>query len=246
MKYIICIQDSPVKKESQSKRKMERVSMSSLKDKAYEIIKKRIMDATYPAQTFIDEKALAQELNTSRTPVREALIALSQEGFLQILPKRGIMVLSFTYQDALDIFQVRMLLEPWLIRTYGPQLTKEELEHERELVIKEIVEETPPKRSRPGISMRHHPHLLLMEKCTNRNINSMLEYSEQQIERIPDARRLAAFHEELSSEEYQKKVLEDHLRLVDLMLAGDFEGAAKDMEWHVQHAQDEYMAFWFG
>lgn len=187
MKYIICIQDSPVKKEPQSKRKMERVSMSSLKDKAYEIIKKRIMDATYPAQTFIDEKALAQELNTSRTPVREALIALSQEGFLQILPKRGIMVLSFTYQDALDIFQVRMLLEPWLIRTYGPQLTKEELEHERELVIKEIVEETPPKRSRPGISMRHHPHLLLMEKCTNRNINSMLEYSEQQIERIPDA-----------------------------------------------------------
>lgn len=75
MKYIICIQDSPVKKEPQSKRKMERVSMSSLKDKAYEIIKKRIMDATYPAQTFIDEKALAQELNTSRTPVREALIA---------------------------------------------------------------------------------------------------------------------------------------------------------------------------
>lgn len=129
-------------------------------------------------------------------------------------------MLSFTYQDALDIFQVRMLLEPWLIRTYGPQLTKEELEHERELVIKEIVEEIPPKRSRPGISMRHHPHLLLMEKCTNRNINSMLEYSEQQIERIPDARRLAAFHEELSSEEYQKKVLEDHLRLVDLMLAG--------------------------
>lgn len=219
--------------------------MSSLKDKAYEIIKKRIMDATYPAQTFIDEKALAQELKASRTPVREALIALSQEGFLQILPKRGIMVLPFTYQDALDIFQVRMLLEPWLIRTYGPQLTKEELEHERELVIKEIHDE-PPKRSQPGISMRHHPHVLLMEKCTNRNISNMLEYSEQQIGRIPDARRLAAYHEDMDSDGHREKVLEDHLRLVDLMLAGDFEGAAKDMEWHVQHAQDEYMAFWFG
>lgn len=219
--------------------------MSSLKDNAYQIIKNRIIDATYPAQTFIDERALAQELNTSRTPIREALIALSQEGYLQILPKRGIIVLPFTYQDAVDIFQVRMLLEPWLVRTYGPTLTKEELERERELVIEEINSQ-PPKKDRPGISMHHHPHILLIEKCTNRNISKMLYYSEQQIERTPDTRRVSGSYVNVNEEEYKEKILEDHLRLVDLMLAGDFEGAAKDMEWHVKHAEEEYMTYWFG
>lgn len=220
-------------------------SMSSLKDNAYQIIKQRIIDATYPAQTFIDERALAQELNTSRTPIREALIALSQEGYLQILPKRGIIVLPFTYQDAVDIFQVRRLLEPWLVRTYGPSLTEEELKHERELVIEEINAQ-PPQKDRPGISMHHHPHILLIEKCTNRNIRKMLDYSEQQIERIPDTRRLARPYVNVNEEAYKEQILADHLRLIDLMLAGDFEGAAKDMEWHVQHAEEEYMSFWFG
>lgn len=219
--------------------------MSSLKDVAYELIKQRIIDATYPAQSFIDEKALAQELNSSRTPVREAIIALSQEGYLQILPKRGILVLPFTYQDAVDVFQVRELLEPWLVRTYGPILTKEELEKERELVIQENTE-NPPTQDRPGISMRHHPHSLLMDKCTNRNISNMLSYSEQQIKRIPDVRRLNQVHELKDPAAYQEKVLNDHLRLVDLMIAGDFEAAEKDMVWHVQHARDEYLRFWFG
>lgn len=219
--------------------------MSSLKDEAYELIKQRITDATYPAQSFIDEKALAQELNSSRTPVREAIIALSQEGYLQILPKRGILVLPFTYQDALDVFQVRELLEPWLIRTYGPTLTKEELEQERELVIREN-RENPPTQDRPGISMGHHPHSLLMSKCTNRNISNMLSYVEQQIKRIPDVRKMNQTRELKDPAAYQEQVLNDHLRLIDLMLAGDFKAAEQDMVWHVQHARDEYMNYWFG
>lgn len=219
--------------------------MSSLKDVAYELIKKRIIDATYPAQSFIDEKELAAELHASRTPVREALITLSQEGFLQILPKRGIQVLPFTYQDAVDIFQVRELLEPWLIATYGPTLTREELERERELVIEEN-RVNPPAADRPGISMSHHPHSLLIEKCTNKSISRMLAYSEQQIQRIPDVRRVNNINQDVDAETYRQKVVDDHLRLIDLMLAGDYDAAVEDMKWHVQHARDHYMRFWFG
>ena len=52
------------------------------KEQAYDLIKERIIDSTYPSQSFIDEKLIAEELQTSRTPVREAFIALSQDGYL--------------------------------------------------------------------------------------------------------------------------------------------------------------------
>lgn len=220
--------------------------MSSLKNQAYEIIKQRIIDRTYPAHSFIDEKELSSELKASRTPVREALIALSQEGYLQILPKRGVIVLPFTYQDALDAFEVRMLLEPWLVRTYGPTLTKEELLLERKLIIEE--NKSDMLKNRPGISMRHHPHILLINKCKNRNVLAMLDVVEQQVARVPDVRVMPDTSKLLAAGMAQDgaKVLEDHLRLVDLMLEGKFEEAVKDMEWHVGHAQKQYMNYWFG
>ena len=60
--------------------------MSSKTDQAYEILLERITNAYYMAQSYIDEKAIAEELEMSRTPVREALITLSREGFLKIFP----------------------------------------------------------------------------------------------------------------------------------------------------------------
>ncbi len=192
--------------------------MNSLKEQAYSVIKQRIMDATYPADTFIDEKLLAQELNSSRTPVREAIIALSQEGHLKILPKRGVLVCPFTYQDAVDIFQVRELIEPWLVLTYGGMLTREELLHEKELIIEEVASNFTESRILPGISVWHHPHSLIISKCTNQNILDILAKIEEQTGRIPNIPR------------YQNP---------------SFTIKSPDTKGHVQFARDEYLRLWF-
>jgi DNA-binding GntR family transcriptional regulator len=57
-------------------------------------------------------EALAQRFGTSRTPVREALLALQADGLVAVEPNRGAVVSAFDRDDLLDLYAVRALLEP--------------------------------------------------------------------------------------------------------------------------------------
>ena len=60
----------------------------NLKNKAYQLIKERIMTCEYGPNSFLNEADLIQEIDASRTPIREALNKLEQEGLVQIIPKK--------------------------------------------------------------------------------------------------------------------------------------------------------------
>ena len=64
-----------------------------------------------PPATFLDEVRLAQEMNISRTPLREALKVLTAEGLVRHEPRRGCFVAEVTQKDLDDIFPVIALLE---------------------------------------------------------------------------------------------------------------------------------------
>ena len=61
----------------------------NLKNKAYSVIKERIISCQYKPNSFLNEADLIQEIDASRTPIREALNKLEQEGFVKIIPKKG-------------------------------------------------------------------------------------------------------------------------------------------------------------
>ena len=219
--------------------------MASLKENAYDLNKERILNGTYVSNDIIDEKDLAAELRTSRTPVREALIALAQEGFIEILPKRGVFVAPFSYNDILAVFQIRELLEPWLIKTYGPLLTEEELRLERKLTIQEIERNREQRKALPGISIKHHPHRLLMEKCENKYIRNMLDLMEAQLSRVPSGARKNLPPVD-DSDAFFNMLIDNHMLLLDLMERKDFDAAAQEMIDHVQKGRKSYMEYWFG
>ena len=211
------------------------------KEIVYNELLGRISRAEYLAQTYIDEQSIAEELETSRTPVREALMELANEGYVEILPKRGIIVLPFTYQNALDIFQTRELLEPWLITTYGPKIDKEELRAEYPLIREEILG-YPAVREAPGVSVLHHPHNLLVKHCTNKLVKDILTEMERQSRRKPNERIVLKKYEDGMDRE---KMIRSHELLVDLMLADRYEEAAGEMRRHIRQGQKEYMEYWF-
>ena len=68
----------------------------SLKTQIYQLIKKRILDETYPEGQILTERKLADELNVSRTPVRSALQRLQKEGWIQYVPYKGLFVKRMT------------------------------------------------------------------------------------------------------------------------------------------------------
>ena len=74
-------------------------------------LRQRIVGGALPGGTRLYEVALAEELSISRTPVREAMSRLAEEGLLDRAPGGGFVVRSFTYRDAIDAIELRGVLE---------------------------------------------------------------------------------------------------------------------------------------
>ncbi len=89
----------------------------SLKSKAYEFIKDRILRCEYEPMSFLDVGAIADELSISRTPVRDAVSMLEQDELVQILPRHGIMVLGVSADLINGIISTRKIVEPYAARS---------------------------------------------------------------------------------------------------------------------------------
>lgn len=100
----------------------------SLKQYAYDFIKKKILNCEYAPGLHLNEQQLCEAMDgISRTPVRDAVSRLEQEGLLNILPKKGILISELRISDINRIFEVRMLLEPYALRRYGSKLDADRL-----------------------------------------------------------------------------------------------------------------------
>ena len=84
----------------------ERLSLT-----AYNEIRRRILDNEMPAGTMMLEQELAAILDMSRTPVREALIRLANEGMVEVRPRHGMRVLPVSADDMEEIYEVLTALE---------------------------------------------------------------------------------------------------------------------------------------
>ena len=82
---------------------------------AYEL-RQRIVKGELPGGTRLYEVALADEMAISRTPVREAMSRLAEEGLLERARGGGFVVRSFTYADMVDAIELRGVLEGTALR----------------------------------------------------------------------------------------------------------------------------------
>jgi DNA-binding GntR family transcriptional regulator len=90
--------------------KTERAA-GSLVDAAYAGIRRRILDNRWAPGHQALEQALALELGMSRTPVREALIRLANEGLVEVVPRHGMRVLPVSPSDMQEIYEILTSLE---------------------------------------------------------------------------------------------------------------------------------------
>ncbi|TIS48163.1 MAG: GntR family transcriptional regulator, partial [Mesorhizobium sp.] len=82
-----------------------------LSDQAYQILEEKIVTNEFSPGKVLSEGLLATQLGMGRTPVREALQRLANEGLVQILPQRGILVSDLTVDDYLKLMEARRPLE---------------------------------------------------------------------------------------------------------------------------------------
>ena len=83
-----------------------------LTDRVLVALREAITSGRLPADARIKQEQIAAELGVSRTPVREALVLLEQEGLVRLVPRRGALVQGFTAADVRELYELRELLEP--------------------------------------------------------------------------------------------------------------------------------------
>jgi DNA-binding GntR family transcriptional regulator len=100
-----------------------------LTDWAYDRIKDSILNLVLPPGTQLQVELLATQMGISRTPVREALLRLERDGFVQVIPRVGFFVTEADPKDLEDLYDLRELLESRAILDGVPIMTDEDLDH---------------------------------------------------------------------------------------------------------------------
>lgn len=100
--------------------------LSSLSEKAYGIIKKKIMNSN--GEKYLSLRKMAEELDMSYTPVREAFQRLERDGLLELVPKVGYFITELNLNDIIKIMQVRECLENFVFEKVFDFLTEEHIQ----------------------------------------------------------------------------------------------------------------------
>ena len=104
-----------------------RLNTATLAEQVYALLRERILDNSLLPGATLREEALAQDLSVSRVPVREALRRLAAEGLVTLVPRQGAIVSSLTIKQFLDAYRVREALEALAIRLAVPHVTADDL-----------------------------------------------------------------------------------------------------------------------
>lgn len=103
---------------------------TSFRTQAYEALKEAItqMDIyDHDEEIRLDERQLSEKLGVSRTPIREAMTLLEQEGFVRSSPRRGVFVVRKTKREVLDMVVVWATLESMAARMAAQNASDEEI-----------------------------------------------------------------------------------------------------------------------
>ena len=117
-----------LEKYLQDKGQVDEADSRLLRQIAYERLQDAIRHANLQPGEPLSETRISRALGISRTPVREALQQLAQEGLVQIIPGRAVTVAAPSMQEVLDAVHVRQLLEPELVRLAAELLPPEAME----------------------------------------------------------------------------------------------------------------------
>ena len=93
--------------------------MSSLQLEAYNYIKNLILTHQLDVNTLYSETKLSKELGISRTPMREALQCLSQDGYITVIPSKGFRIRQLSQKDMRETIQIRCAIEGFMLGING-------------------------------------------------------------------------------------------------------------------------------
>jgi DNA-binding GntR family transcriptional regulator len=193
----------------------------NLNEIAYREIKSMIMTGELAQGERIILDKMAERMNLSITPVREALNKLAQEDLIQMTPRTSYEVVRLNKDDINDIIDIRELLETYALRSAGDDLKSFPVEELSELFRKPY----PPENYMQFIEADIRLHETIISVAKNRKLKKLFDfiYNGIRILAIPSAKIRGRMDQ--SNEE--------HLALLKAIGEGDIEKAIEHLRYHI-------------
>jgi DNA-binding GntR family transcriptional regulator len=203
-----------------------------LSEKAYRLIKKKVITLELPPSAVIDEHVLMQQLDLGRTPIREALQRLDSEGLVTVVPRRGTFVSDISVTDLQKIFELRIILEGFCARLAAKRISEDQIEKMEGVLrdLQELRDGNPPAL----ISIDKRFHKLLYRAADN-------EFLAETLDRLYDL-SLRLWYLVLNRLDDVRGAIEQHREVLDALKGGDEAHAELLVQTHIVEFQRKIKA----
>lgn len=196
-----------------------------LRHVAYERLQEAITHTNLEAGDPLSETRISKALGISRTPVREALQQLAQEGLVQIIPGRAITVAAPSMQDIFDAIHVRELLEPEVVRLAAESMSSQQRDLMQTLTQEmENAAKSGNRAAWSQIDIKWHE--ILNSSCPNRLLGQMTMQARNRMHKVGADNRV--------TDQYLVEGSLEHRQIIDAILAGDGATAEHLMREHIK------------
>jgi DNA-binding GntR family transcriptional regulator len=206
--------------------------------KAYEWIRDAIESGELEMGTPLPENLLAREIGVSRTPIREALRSLEQDGYVKIIPQKGAFVSEISLEDLKEIYDIRKLLEPFAALSAVNRIPEEEIDEMEKgwKALKKAALAGEVDLTRVS-EMDLLLHLTITKYATNKRIGAIITTYHAQIKRFQklSAQSLANIHETIGQ----------HLEILEKLRERDARGLSSLLYEHIAKSESNIMKDYF-
>lgn len=198
---------------------------------AYNIIKDKILKGELPPLSDISEESLQEELDISRTPVREAIQKLKKEGFVYIYSRKGTIVSDITVDLTKSIYEVRTLNEPYTARCACGKIPKDRLLRMRDAWTAPPENLTAEEERDYFINLDRDLHNMILEYTDNVFLKDMLQIVNDHSHRI-------RIRTSKRNKEYDCSIKE-HIEIIEAFLEEDADKVEERVRYHIENAIQE-------
>lgn len=206
----------------------------SLGDRAYRLIKQKILSTAYAPGSQMMEQELALRLGMSRTPVREAMVRLEKEGLCEIIPRRGMRVKAFSATDMREFYELLCCLEAKAVENLARREARAGVLRRLEQAVARMEAALADDQLERWAAADALFHRLIFELCGNQRLEEIgLGLLEQ-------THRMRMFTLRLRRKPFRST--SDHRLLIERIRDGDATGA-RELNWrHRDEAGAELLA----
>ena len=206
--------------------------------KAYEWIRDAIESGELEMGTPLPENLLAREIGVSRTPIREALRSLEQDGYVKIIPQKCAFVSEISLEDLKEIYDIRKLLEPFAALSAVNRIPEEEIDEMEKgwKALKKAALAGEVDLTRVS-EMDLLLHLTITKYATNKRIGAIITTYHAQIKRFQklSAQSLSNIHETIGQ----------HLEILEKLRERDARGLSSLLYEHIAKSESNIMKDYF-